>query len=185
MMIRTICILLAATTALTACSSAKKQFGIGRQSPDEFAVVERAPLTLPPDYALRPPRAGGDTPQVAQAQAKRVILGAQADASAQETVAAGSATDMILQQAGATKTQPNIRATLDKESAVISTQNRSVAEKILFWDKDAPPAVTPAEKMDAATEAQRLNKAGIVAPTPGKMRQPAATPPTTTPAAKP
>lgn len=180
MMIRTICMLLACTTLVTGCSGAKKQLGLGRHSPDEFAVVERAPLTLPPDYALRPPRAGGEPLQNAQTQAKRVVLGSAATET-ETAVQPNSGTEALLQQAGATQPQPNIRATLDKESAVISTQNRTVAEKLLFWDKDAGPAVTPAEKLDPSSEAQRLNKQGIIAPTPGQMRQPAAaTPPATT-----
>jgi hypothetical protein len=180
MMIRTICMVAACTVLVTGCSTAKKQMGLGRHSPDEFAVVERAPLTLPPDYALRPPRAGGETLQNAQTQAKRVVLGSAASES-NAAVQPNSGTEALLQQAGATQPKPDIRATLDKESTVISTQNRTVAEKLLFWDKDAGPAVTPAEKMDATTEAQRLNQQGITAPTPGQMRQPAATPATPTP----
>jgi hypothetical protein len=32
--------------------------GMGKRSPDEFAVVSRAPLILPPDFDLRPPGRG-------------------------------------------------------------------------------------------------------------------------------
>ena len=32
--------------------------GFEKSAPDEFAVVKRAPLTLPPEYGLRPPRPG-------------------------------------------------------------------------------------------------------------------------------
>ena len=35
--------------ALSACEGVKKQLGFTKQSPDEFKVVSRAPLTLPPD----------------------------------------------------------------------------------------------------------------------------------------
>ncbi len=41
--------------ALSACSGVKKQLGLTKQSPDEFKVVARAPLSLPPDFSLRPP----------------------------------------------------------------------------------------------------------------------------------
>ncbi len=34
-----------------------------RSSPDEFAVESRAPLTIPPDFALRPPQPGAPRPQ--------------------------------------------------------------------------------------------------------------------------
>ncbi len=166
---------LLALSFLAACSSAKEELGLTRQSPDEFSVVERAPLSLPPDYTLRPPRSGGPVaPGVAssEAQARRVILGSQSD-----TVAApSSATESLLAKAGAAQPQPGIRAQLDKETAVISTQNKTVSEKLLFWDKDKGPNVPQAEKLDASAEAQRLNKDGIKSPTPGQMT------PTTTPA---
>jgi hypothetical protein len=31
--------------------------------PDEFEVVQRAPLTIPPDFDLRPPKPGSPRPQ--------------------------------------------------------------------------------------------------------------------------
>ena len=49
----------AAGVSLTGCSSGGSSWtqalGIEPTSPDEFAVESRAPLTLPPDYNLRPP----------------------------------------------------------------------------------------------------------------------------------
>lgn len=39
---------------LSACSSIKKTMGIEKTAPDEFLVTSRAPLTLPPEYDLRP-----------------------------------------------------------------------------------------------------------------------------------
>lgn len=40
---------------LTACSNATKQkLGLAKQAPNEFLVNSRAPLTLPPEYDLRP-----------------------------------------------------------------------------------------------------------------------------------
>jgi len=35
--------------------------GFEKSAPDEFAVVKRAPLTLPPEYGLRPPSLGAVT----------------------------------------------------------------------------------------------------------------------------
>ncbi len=41
--------------SLAACSSAtKEKLGIAKKAPDEFMVVPRAPLSLPPEYNLRP-----------------------------------------------------------------------------------------------------------------------------------
>jgi len=49
--------------SLQGCSDPKKALGLGKRSPDEFAVVTRAPLSLPPEYALRPPQPGAQRPQ--------------------------------------------------------------------------------------------------------------------------
>jgi hypothetical protein len=39
---------------LSGCDSAREVFGYNKQAPDEFQVYARAPLSLPPDYNLRP-----------------------------------------------------------------------------------------------------------------------------------
>ena len=46
-----------------------------RVGPDEFAVESRAPLTLPPEFDLRPPQPGAPRPQEVTAadKARRVI----------------------------------------------------------------------------------------------------------------
>lgn len=55
------CVLLA--MALGGCSNWKQTLGIEPISPDEFAVESRAPLTVPPDFSLRPPEPGAPRPQ--------------------------------------------------------------------------------------------------------------------------
>lgn len=52
-------ILLAAFT-LAACSGGEVRgtLGLDRQAPDEFRVVSRPPLSVPPEFNLRPPRPG-------------------------------------------------------------------------------------------------------------------------------
>ena len=51
------------TVALSGCSDFKRMVGIEKTSPDEFAVESRAPLTIPPDFDLRPPAPGAGRPQ--------------------------------------------------------------------------------------------------------------------------
>src|ERR1700684_2507570 len=40
-----------------------RTFGLTRDAPDEYTVTTRAPLSMPPDYNLRPPRPGAVRPQ--------------------------------------------------------------------------------------------------------------------------
>ena len=42
----------------------QEALGMGKRAPDEFTVVSRAPLILPPDYGLRPPGSGESRPGV-------------------------------------------------------------------------------------------------------------------------
>src|SRR5882757_1421178 len=50
---------------LGGCSSDRlaRAFGLTRDAPDEYTVTTRAPLSMPPDYNLRPPRPGAARPQ--------------------------------------------------------------------------------------------------------------------------
>ena len=60
-----------------------KALGGGKNAPDEFAITTKAPLVVPPDYGLRPPRPGESRPQELSPseRAQQVLLG---DASASE-----------------------------------------------------------------------------------------------------
>jgi len=54
---------LTAGVVLSGCTNFKRAVGIEQVSPDEFAVESRAPLTMPPDFDLRPPKPGEPRPQ--------------------------------------------------------------------------------------------------------------------------
>ena len=68
---------LLALPALTAgCSNTTREaLGLTKRSPDEFQVVSNAPLSMPPDYNLRPPTPGAARPQegTVREQAERVV----------------------------------------------------------------------------------------------------------------
>ena len=61
--LRPIVVCLAAGMLLCGCTNFKQALGIEPTSPDEFAVESRAPLTIPPDFNLRPPQPGTARPQ--------------------------------------------------------------------------------------------------------------------------
>ena len=55
---------------LSGCDSIRQMVGLDRRGPDEFAVESRAPLTIPPDFELRPPAPGASRPQEVSAAEK-------------------------------------------------------------------------------------------------------------------
>jgi hypothetical protein len=61
--VRTLALLGVCVLALTACEQTRQSLGLDRVPPDEFAVVTRAPLSVPPGIDLQPPRPGAPRPQ--------------------------------------------------------------------------------------------------------------------------
>lgn len=66
-----------AAVAISACSGIKEDLGLAKRAPDEFTVVKRPPLSMPPDFALRPPRPGERGPEAAEMrqQARESLIG--------------------------------------------------------------------------------------------------------------
>ena len=61
---------LCASLLLLGCSDLRRVVGMDRVAPDEFAVESRAPLTIPPEFNLRPPQPGAARPQEASSSDK-------------------------------------------------------------------------------------------------------------------
>ncbi len=106
-----------------------KALGGGKQAPDEFAVATKAPLVVPPDYSLRPPRPGESRPQelTPSERAQQVLLG---DTAAAPPTMGEQA---LLQKAGAFGADPNIRNLLNAENGGRGDKERSLANQLIFW----------------------------------------------------
>jgi len=146
-------------TGLTGCDNPRRSLGLEKEAPDEFSVVTRAPLSLPPDFNLRPPRPGAARPQegTTRDQARRVITGspgaaAAAQSTAPDTASAGER--MLMQRAGTDQAIPGIRQVVDDETSVLAVESQSFADTLLFW-RDTPSYGT---ELDASAESQRLRE---------------------------
>ncbi len=85
---KTILTVAAASTLLALSACGGKAGGvINRERPDEFATARHAPLVIPPDFALTPPRPGAPRPQEADSstQALQAMFGGAAVRSAAES----------------------------------------------------------------------------------------------------
>lgn len=112
-----------------------------RKGPDEFAISKNAPLVVPPDYALAPPRPGEPRPLAdtnTQSQAVEALFGPGVQVPPKS-----ASEQQLLDKAGASRAEPSIRSnagdpktlTVDKGaflrdilSAPAGTQNAQVAE---------------------------------------------------------
>jgi hypothetical protein len=144
---------LGAATMLAGCSQdLSRSFGFSRDAPDEFTVTTRAPLSMPPNYALRPPRPGAPRPQEVseRTKAEEALVPQQALGLNAGTDSPGQ--DALLSQAGPSAPK-DIRAQVDQD-AQIDHPGQSFTDKLLFWR--APPQ--PGIVVDPTKEAQRLRQ---------------------------
>ena len=147
--------------ALSACEDVQKQLGFVKQSPDEFKVVSQAPLSLPPDYNLRPPEPGIPRPQegTTSQQAKNAIFRLQQPEAGTlepkiESDDRSIAELSLLKAAGASQADPNIRRIIDAETLRLNSESDDFLEALVFW-RD-PQAM--GEIVDAKEEAKRLRE---------------------------
>ncbi len=165
------CLISIAALSLIACEKTREQFDFSKKAPDEFAVVKRAPLEMPPDYTLPAPRPGAKRPQEPSATdlARGAILGVEQttqQATSSSTTSEGEAA--LLERTGASNVPANIRTTVDKETAEIAEKESPGIDKLkkmIGQDVEAPAKV-----VDPVAETNRIkaNKAAGKPVTTGK-----------------
>jgi hypothetical protein len=154
---------LLAATGLAGCESTQKALGMSKVTPDEFRIVTKAPLVVPPDYALRPPAPGEPRPQELQPEsAARTALLGQREAEVRT-----DGEKLLVAKAGADKADPLIRYVVDDEFGDVAHKDKSFADRVMFWKSSKAPtsdatkaaaADNTAAPIDAAAEQERIAK---------------------------
>ncbi len=152
-MIRSLFLLGITALLLAACGELREDLGLGRNPPDEFAVVERPPLSMPPDFALRPPRPGAPRPQEVDTskQASDVLF----SGSGKESSHVSASERALLEATGATEVEANVRDLVDREASQKVSASPHLLARLLGMESDEKSATT----VDAMAEAERLKKA--------------------------
>ncbi len=157
--------------AVSACETkdVKDTLGLSRTAPDEFRVVSRPPLSVPKEFYLTPPVAGGERGfgQSTETQAKQLVLGEKngvmelslerREASLAETAApvvssapaTSTGESQFLQRAGAEKADPQIREKIYQERAAYGEEEPGLIDR-LRGEGSGDPVV------NAQEEAQRI-----------------------------
>ena len=153
---------LIAAAGLAGCQSTRNALGMTKVTPDEFRVVTKAPLVVPPDFSLRPPAPGKPRPQELQPEsaARTALLGTR------EGEARSDGEKLFVAKAGAEKADPLIRYVVDDEFGDVAHKEKSFADKVMFWRADkkaaatasAAPGSDTAAPVDAASEEERIAK---------------------------
>ena len=150
--------LIVAAGLVSGCAEVRDAAGLAKKSPDEFQVMARPPLSLPPNFTLMPPMPGAPRPQSGSAdqQAKAKILGRALQNTATKPAPAHlSAGESALYSALALgSVTDEIRRTVDQETTGFVYERRYLIDKILDWIEDRPSGI----RVDAAKERRRLNQ---------------------------
>lgn len=146
------------------CDTVKSELGLDRHTPDEFAVMQRAPLEIPTDLNTLPvPQPGMDRPQdvTAKEQAKEVILGeivkSKSDGATVKSVSTkpSAAENALVNKIGGGTTDSQIRQKIAAEVADGDQDNRPVVKRIFGIGKET----VGSRVVDAEAEAKRIQDA--------------------------
>lgn len=149
------------TLALGACGGRLGQaVGLTRVVPDEFVTVSTAPLSVPPEYGLRPPAPGQPRPQelAPESAARQILLGQR------QAVTRTSGETALVAAAGGDRADPLARYVVDDEFGDLAHKEQGWANRIMFWRRGDPStqvattvnSADGAVTVDAASEAERL-----------------------------
>jgi hypothetical protein len=125
--------------AVSGCSSFRAATGADKRTPDEFAVAREAPLVVPPDFSLRPPRPGAPRPQEvdAQGQAVQALFGAGATPPAKSP-----AEQALLDKVGAGRVSSDIRSTVRDDGTIVADKGALLKDVLSTADGSTTPGVS-------------------------------------------
>ncbi|HEX6144345.1 MAG TPA: DUF3035 domain-containing protein [Geminicoccaceae bacterium] len=142
-------IALGACVLVAGCSgSLGDTLGFGKRSPDEFAVVKRQPLIVPPDYNLRPPDPDARRPLPGQADARAraaltgVPIEERAAAAAPQPGSAGEAA--LVGRTAEVQADPAVRARIAEETGGAAEVDPALFEELMTGQPQSGAAGAPA-----------------------------------------
>ena len=158
-----VCLVGLAAMVTVGCDTAREAIYQSKQAPDGFAVYTRAPLSLPPEYDLRPPQPGAAARNTLDPQgtAAKAVFGSEPKPASVETPeGASQGTASLLERTGALQANPEIRQQVERETSVLLEEDDTLADKIMFWrSKDAfGTVVNPTKEQARVQENQALGK---------------------------
>jgi hypothetical protein len=174
---------------LSGCQSIREATGAAKTPPDEFTVLTKSPLVIPPDFNLRPPQQGiasRNDPDAGETGGN-LNLPQGGTTAANLGPAYSEGEKLLLTKTNALSVDPDIRKTVTTDVG-LEDQGPGFAQKVLFQGADPPK---PATMPGAAANAPAATSAVIPAAAPPAAAMAPAMPatapamPATAPAAPP
>ncbi|HEY1962137.1 MAG TPA: DUF3035 domain-containing protein [Rhizomicrobium sp.] len=154
--------------SMAGCESVRDAMGVSKQPPDEFAVVTKAPLIIPPDYNLKPPKPGAaPLNQVSPTESAQAALYSDDPNTVAGTIT-GNYSDgekMLMAQTGAAAATDSIRQQIAADNANQQSADESFTDHLLFGggssDNEALNADAEKARIDPNKTAQPAEQAQI------------------------
>jgi hypothetical protein len=125
---------------LAGCQSFREATGAAKLAPDEFAVMTKSPLIIPPDFNLRPPIPGApDRNQGTPTDMARTALFGQ-NPQAAAAALTGNFSDAernLLARSGGSVADPAIRGAISTDSGLVD-QGSDFAQRVINPQTAAP-----------------------------------------------
>jgi hypothetical protein len=147
--------LCAVAVTVIGCESLREAAGITKEPPDEFAVLTKSPLVIPPDFNLRPPKPGAaPTNQVSPTQSAQVALFGDDPAATAAAIPGSFSPEekIVLATTGGAAADPSIRKQIASDEKQMEATDDSFTDQLMFSSPD-PYKGTP---VNADAEAQRI-----------------------------
>ena len=143
---------------LAGCSSSSDVVGTGKDAPDEFAIVTKQPLIIPPDFNLHPPRPGSPpTNQLSPTDTAQAALFSDDPNQAASNIH-GSYSDgekQLLARAGAANATDSIRQLIAADNKNLAAADSDFTNSLLFGGGSS--GGDPGHPLDANAEKARLD----------------------------
>ncbi len=132
------------------CASASKSLGLTKAAPNEFNILTKAPLVVPPEYNLRPPRVGESSAEnnYSQEAARQALVGDIDDSEPSQGEI------MLMSKSGAGRANQEIRLVIDGQNSV-ERKTTGFTNRVLFWNNGVA-ADSEGNPLDPEAEAARL-----------------------------
>lgn len=141
---------LASALLATGCTSMSKAVGMRKTTPNEFNILTKPPLVVPPEYNLRPPMAGelDVEEKYATVAARKALIGEIDPAKPSQGEA------VLIARAGGGSADPAVRVIIDGQNS-IERKKRGFSDRIIFW-KDGKAVGLDGLPLDPDQEARRM-----------------------------
>ena len=145
---------------VSACGGdVKESLGLNRNAPDEFKVISKPPLSIPPNFSLRPPRdkKNGVSQSTTVPEDARKLLVTSGDANISKKIKRKGVTQgesSFLSKAGTANANPDIKRLIHEDQNPQASED-SFMKKLLKEDEEKKG---PDSVVDAVKESDRIKE---------------------------